>query len=52
MELVLRRFLVHGIVKVDGVGVLQSPVSPHQSGPKDQQDHDHCGARDKFRVVF
>lgn len=51
MELILGGFLVHGVVKVDGVGVLQTPVSPEEHCSKDQQGHDHCRAKDKFKVM-
>lgn len=30
VNLVLRRFLIDGVVEVDAVGVLEAPVLPHQ----------------------
>lgn len=51
VDLVLRGFLVHGVIEVDGVGVLQAPVSPHQHGSERHQGHDHCGRR-RAQVSF
>lgn len=46
VQLILGGFLVHWIVKVDGVGVLQTPVSPEQHRSKDQQGHDQYWQHD------
>ena len=43
VQLILCGFLVHGIIKVDGVGVSQAPVLPHQRRSEHQQSRGHCG---------
>lgn len=45
VHLVLRGLLVDGVVKVDGVCVLLSPVSQHQHRTKNSQTNDHYGDR-------
>lgn len=47
VHLILSGFLVHRVVKVDGVGVLLTPVPPQQHSSKQQQGHDHYRAGDK-----
>lgn len=51
VHLVLCGFLVDWIVKVDGVGVLQTPVSPQQHCSKDQQGEEHCRAGEELKVI-
>ena len=43
VDLVLRGLLVHGVVKVDAIDALQSPVLPEEEGPKAQKGKQHCG---------
>ena len=45
MDLVLRGFLVHGVVEVDAVDALQPPVLPEEEGPEGQEDEQRCGER-------
>lgn len=42
VHLVLSGLLVDGVVKVNSVGVLHSPVPPHQRATKDSQAHGNC----------
>ena len=45
VDLVLRGFLVHGVVEVDAVDALQPPVLPEEEGPEGQEDEQCCGER-------
>lgn len=51
VHLVLCGFLVHRVIKVDGVCVLQPPVTPHQHAAKHSQAYHHCAEGEKDRNI-